>query len=116
MVGVTTIRSGEIWLAQLDPTVGQEQGGRRPVVIVSSNGLHALPINMIVVVPLTSHDRGLVTQPRVASERSGLSRVSFARPEDIRAIDAGRLQRRLGEVSSDEFGEIRKVMRYFLDL
>src|SRR5262249_43287658 len=116
MVGVTRIRTGEIWLAQLDPVVGHEQGGRRPVVVISSNGFHALPIDMVVVVPLTSHDRGLVTQPRISNPRSGLSRASFARPEDMRAIDANRLQRRLGEVSSDELAEIRKVVRYFLDL
>jgi mRNA interferase MazF len=58
MVGVTAVRTGEIWLAELDPTVGHGRGGRRPVVVVSSNGLYALPIGMIVVVPLTSHDRG----------------------------------------------------------
>lgn len=115
-MGVSTIRSGEIWLAELDPTVGHEQGGRRPVVVVSSDGLNALPINMIMVVPLTSHDRGLVTQPRVANELSGLSRASFARPEDLRAVDARRLRRRLGQVSADELAEIRKVLRYFLDL
>jgi mRNA interferase MazF len=116
MVGVTAIHTGDIWLAELDPIVGREQGGRRPVVVVSSDGLHNLPIKMIVVVPLTSHDRGLVTQPRVASERSGLSRTSFARPEDMRAVDASRLQRRLGQVSAGELAEIRKVMRYLLDL
>jgi mRNA interferase MazF len=71
---------------------------------------------MIVVVPLTGHDRGLVTQPRISSEESGLSRVSFARPEDMRAIDARRLQRRLGIVSPTELVEVRKVLRYFLDL
>lgn len=113
---MTTVRTGDIWLADLDPTVGREQGGRRPIVVVSSDGLHSLPINMVVVVPLTGNDRGLVTQPRVASERSGLSRVSFARPEDLRAIDAGRLQRRLGRVNDSELAEIRKVVRYFLDL
>jgi mRNA interferase MazF len=75
-----------------------------------------VPINMIMVVPLTGHDRGLVTQPRVSDERSGLSRTSFARPEDLRAIDASRLQRRLGRASASELTEIRKVMRYFLDL
>jgi mRNA interferase MazF len=116
MVGVTTIRTGEIWLAELDPTVGREQGGRRPVVVVSSDGFHSLPIDMIMVVPLTGHDRGLVTQPPIANDRAGLSRVSFARPEDLRAIDARRLQRRLGQVSPDELAEIRKVLRYFLDL
>jgi mRNA interferase MazF len=115
-VGVTGIRTGDVWLAHLDPTVGHEQGGRRPVVVVSSSGLHSLPINMIVVVPLTGHDRGLLTQPRVASEDSGLSRMSFARPEDVRAIDAARLQRRLGEVGPAELAEIRKVLRYFLDV
>jgi mRNA interferase MazF len=116
MVGVTAVRTGEIWLAQLDPTVGHGQGGRRPVVVVSANGLHSLPINMVMVVPLTATDRGLVTQPRVAGSASGLSRPSFARPEDLRAIDAGRLQRRLGGVSREELSEIRKVLRYFLDL
>lgn len=38
MVGVIAVRTGEIWLAHLDPTVGHEQGGRRPVVVVSSDG------------------------------------------------------------------------------
>jgi len=113
---VTNVGTGEIWLAELDPTIGQEQGGRRPVVVVSSNGLHALPINMVVVVPLTGHDRGLVTRPRINGLDSGLRQASFARPEDMRAIDASRLQRRLGRVSNDDLAEIRKVMRYFLDL
>jgi mRNA interferase MazF len=116
MVGVTDLRTGEIWLAHLDPIVGHEQGGRRPVVVVSSDGLHSLPINMTIVVPLTGHDRGLVTQPRISSAGSGLSRTSFARPEDVRSIDSERLQRRLGRVSATELAEIRKVLRYFLDL
>ena len=116
MVGVSEIRTGEIWLAGLDPTMGQEQGGRRPVVVVSSNAFHSLPINMLIVVPLTARDRGLITQPRISSDGSGLSRESFARPEDVRSIDAGRLQRRLGAVSPSELMEIRKLLRYFLDL
>ncbi|WP_432987426.1 type II toxin-antitoxin system PemK/MazF family toxin [Dactylosporangium sp. CA-233914] len=112
---MTNVSTGEIWLAELDPTVAHEQGGRRPVVVVSSNGLHSLPISMVVVVPLTSHDRGLVTQPRMTGRESGLRQASFARPEDMRAIDAARLQRRLGRVSDNDLTEIRKVMRYFLD-
>jgi mRNA interferase MazF len=116
MVGVTRASTGEIWLADLDPTVGQEQGGRRPVVIVSSTGFNSLPINMTVVVPLTGNDRGLVTQPRITSPDAGLKRVSFARPEDVRAIDTARLAKRLGSITPDELAEIRKVLRYFLDL
>jgi mRNA interferase MazF len=113
---VTEIRTGDVWIAQLDPTVGHEQGGRRPVVVVSSGDFHSLPIDMTIVVPLTGTDRGLVTQPAVTSPRSGLKRTSFARPEDVRAVDATRLQRRLGSISAEELAEIRKVLRYFLDL
>jgi mRNA interferase MazF len=116
MVGVTGVHTGDVWLADLDPTVGHEQGGIRPVVVVSSNGFHALPIDMVVVVPLTGQDLGLVTQPRIASPGAGLKRASFARPEDLRAMDAGRLRRRLGVVTGDELTELRRVMRYFLDL
>lgn len=113
---MTEARTGEVWLARLDPTVGHEQGGRRPVVIASSAGFNSLPINMIIVVPLTGTDRGLVTQPQVTSRESGLKRASFARPEDLRAVDAVRLERRLGRVTADELSEIRKILRYFLDL
>jgi mRNA interferase MazF len=116
MVGVTAVRTGEIWLAELDPVVGHEQGGRRPVVVISSDGMNKLPIRMAIVVPLTGRDRGLVTQPRVASPGTGLSRPSFARPEDVRAIDTARLRRQLGQVAAEELAEIRKVLRYFLDL
>ena len=113
---MTGFRAGEVWLAQFDTFVDDERAGRRPVVVISSNSLHALPLNTVMVVPLSSQDRGLVTQPRIATATSGLSRVSFARPEDMRVLDSGRLQRRLGHVSSVELAEIRKVVRYFLDL
>jgi mRNA interferase MazF len=113
---VTTVRTGEVWLAALDPVVGHEQGGRRPVVVVSSDGLHSLPIGMAIVVPLTGTDRGLVTQPRLAGPATGLRRPSFARLEDTRAIDTSRLVRRLGTADADDLAAVRKVLRYFLDL
>jgi mRNA interferase MazF len=113
---VTEIRTGDVWLADLDPTVGHEQVGRRPVIVVSSTGFNSLPIGMAIVVPLTGTDRGLITQPPVTSSESGLKRASFARPEDIRAVDSARLTRRLGQVSAEELAGVRKVLRYFLDL
>jgi mRNA interferase MazF len=112
---VTTIRTGEVWVARLDAAVGHERGGRRPVAIVSAVGMNALPIDMVVVVPLTSHDRGLVTQPRISSRQAGLSRASFARREDIRSVGSHGLQRRLGQINAEELAEIRKVLGYFLD-
>ncbi len=113
---MTKVRTDEIWLAVLDPVVGHEQGGLRPVVVVSADGLHTLPIGMAFVVPLTEKDRGLVTQPRIAGSTTGLSKPSFACPEDTRAINTARLERRLGNVDPEGLAAIRKVLRYFLDL
>lgn len=113
---MTGVRPGEVWLARLDPVVGHEQGGFRPVAVVSSDAFGRLPIRMAIVVPLTARDRGLVTQPPISSTGTGLSRPSCARPEDIRSIDVDRLDRRLGHVTVEELAEIRKILRYFLDM
>jgi mRNA interferase MazF len=110
------VQTGDVWVADLNPTLGREQGGRRPVVIVASAGFHSLPITMTIVVPLTSTDRGLTTQPAITSTVSGLKKASFARPEDLRAVDTTRLYERVGRVSPEELAEIKKVLRYFLDL
>jgi mRNA interferase MazF len=111
-----TPRQGEVWLVALDPVRGREQGGRRPCVVVSADAYNRLPIEMVVVVPITTRDRGLRAQPPIQSARSGLSGPSFARPEDVRAISAGRLVRALGRVDDDELRAIQAVLRRFFGL
>ena len=115
-MGVTDVHPGEIWLARLDPVTGHEQGGSRPVAVVSSDAFGTLPIRMAIVVPLTGRNRELVTQPRISGASTGRDRPSFARPEDIRSIAIDRLDRRLGHTTVEELAEIRKLLRYFLDM
>lgn len=43
------VRRGEVYFIELGPTVGREQSGRRPVVIVSNDGLNAKPLVYLVV-------------------------------------------------------------------
>ncbi|MEK6739074.1 MAG: type II toxin-antitoxin system PemK/MazF family toxin, partial [Planctomycetota bacterium] len=45
------ISRGEIWLVNLDPTIGAEIHKTRPVVVVSSDAIGALPIRLVV--PIT---------------------------------------------------------------
>jgi mRNA interferase MazF len=113
---VTTPRRGEVWLATLDPTLGHEQGGSRPCVVVSADAYNRLPIGMVIVVPLTTRDRGFAHQPAIASETAGLPSRSFARPEDVRAISTARLGKRFGQVSDDELAAMAGVLRAWLDL
>jgi mRNA interferase MazF len=113
---VTVHRWGDVWLADLNPVAGNEQGGRRPCLVVSVDAYNRLPIHMAIVVPLTSRDRGLAHQPPIARAPSGLDERSFARPEDLRTISADRLVRRLGQATTDEIVAVAAVLRTFLDL
>ena len=111
------LRPGDVWLADLNPVIGSEQAGHRPVVIVSGPLHLALPHAVVFVVPVTSRDRGLRHQVPIASQSSGLSKLpSFSRPEDARAVAYQRLDRRLGAVTSDELAAVRRILRAFLDL
>ena len=49
---------GEVWLAALDPVGRDEQGGTRPVLVVSTNAFNAWPVSRVIVVPITTRDHG----------------------------------------------------------
>lgn len=111
------LRPGDIWLADLNPVVGSEQAGRRPVVVVSGPRHLMLPHGVVFVVPVTSRDRGLRHQIAITSASSGLSKLpSFTRPEDARAVAYQRLTQRLGSVTAEELAAVRRILRAFLDL
>ncbi|HEY3957294.1 MAG TPA: type II toxin-antitoxin system PemK/MazF family toxin [Streptosporangiaceae bacterium] len=111
------LRPGDVWLADLNPVVGSEQAGRRPVVVVSGPLHLALPHAVVFVVPITSRDRGLRHQIPIASASSGLSKLpSFTRPEDTRAVAYQRLNHRLGAVTPGELTSVRRILRAFLDV
>jgi mRNA interferase MazF len=87
------IRRGDVYLASLDPVVGREQGGRRPVVVVSPAEYNVWPIDMVVVAPITSVDRRLRHHVPIGTE-AGLRGQSFVMPEYLRAISRQRLTER----------------------
>jgi len=85
---------GEVWLAALDPVGRDEQDGTRPFLVVSTDAFNAWPVSLVIVVPITTRDRGFAHHIRVAG--GGLDRPSFAMPEYLRSIAQRRLRRRLG--------------------
>lgn len=102
-----TPRQREVWLAELDPTVGQEQAGRRPVVVVSVDQLNeAQPPGLAIVVPLTSTDRGQRLHVPFEPPEGGLERRSFALVEMVRSISHRRLVERRGTVRPVTLHEI----------
>jgi mRNA interferase MazF len=109
-------RRGEIWLVDFGPSVGREQAGVRPAVIVSADPLNDGPSGVIIVVPLTSSRRGLPSHVEVEPGLSGLDEISYAKGEDVKSISDLRLVTRLGQVSADVLFDLDRVLRYLLSL
>ena len=102
----------QVWWAELDPQVGTEQAGRRPVIVVGSPLACSLPNRLALVVPCTTTDRGLRFQPRVELD----GRVCFAMCDQIKALSTTRLveQHQATLLDVDHRAPIRQAIRAIL--
>jgi len=102
------MRQGEIWFADLNPTKGSEQSGRRPVVIISGNTLNeVLPI--VIVVPISSKVKSYPTSVVIKPMRTnGLKKTSEAIPFQVRTVSKKRLTKRIGRIAAEE---LRGIIR-----
>jgi mRNA interferase MazF len=107
--------TGQIWLADLDPVVANEQAGIRPCLVVSTDGYNAMPIRHAFVTPITTRSRRLPHHIRVLDD-GGLERPSFAMPEGTRAISTQRFRRYLGQASPDAVDDVRSWLNDFVGL
>lgn len=110
----STPERGDLWLAALDPVQPGEQGGTRPVLVVSASSFNAWPVGLVIVVPITTRDRGFAHHVRIAGE--GLDRVSFAMPEYVRSITRRRLRRHLGEANAETVDQVTDWLRRLIGL
>ena len=85
------IRSGDIWLAQVDPTLGSEIQKTRPCVVVSPNEMNAY-LRTVIVAPMTTGSRPTAFRnPLTFRGKHGLIVL-----DQIRTLDRVRLTQRLG--------------------
>jgi len=107
---------GEVWLADLDPTRGHEQAGRRPVLIVSEDVFNSGPADVVVVVPITSAIRGVPSHVVVTPPEGGLRARSAILCEAIRSTSKRRLVGRWGSVRSRTMVVVEDILRILLRL
>jgi mRNA interferase MazF len=90
-------KRGELYLADPDPTVGHEQRGRRPHLVLSVGRMNRSPLGLIVTLPLTTTDGASLLHVRIEpGAETGLDRISYAMPEMVRSVSTERFGRRLG--------------------
>jgi mRNA interferase MazF len=98
---------GELWLADLSPTQGHEQTGRRPVLIISANEFNAGPATLVFALPITRTD----------PPEGGLKSRSFILCDSLRSISRERLGAApWGAVSPATLGKVAYALRILLDL
>jgi mRNA interferase MazF len=88
------IHRGEVYFVDLEPKVGREQGGRRPVVVVSNDSLNSLPL-VVVVVPGTRGSKVKKDHPgniRVPAGEANLPQETVFLAFQVRALDQARFQ------------------------
>ena len=106
---------GDVWLVSLDPTIGHEVQKTRPAVVISSN-IYNRYNWVVVVMPLTSHDTEEYDQVLIKPPEGGVTAASVTLPDQIRAVDRGRLVKRLGRVGEEKMRRIDRSLRIVLDL
>jgi mRNA interferase MazF len=108
---------GAVVLVQLDPTVGHEQRGVRPCVVVSDPdviGDQRFPL--VCVVPITGAPGAGLLYPPLAPGPSGLAKTSFALIDHLRSLDKRRIRRVFGELAPEEIGALDEGLALFLGL
>jgi mRNA interferase MazF len=115
MRGPVEPKTGEVWSANLDPTLGREQAGIRPVLVISNAQFNETRNGLFIIAPLTGTDRRVPAHLRVEAGVAGLTKASFILCDQVRTISDERLLRRWGDMPGEILLEARQVFGRFVD-
>jgi mRNA interferase MazF len=107
---------GDVWSINLDPTIGREQAGTRPALVVSVDKFNHGPAGLVVVLPVTSQDKKQPIHVALKPPEGGLPLLSFVKCDDIRSVSKQRLKRYYGTISADTMAEVELRLRILLNL
>ncbi len=100
------IRRGDLFYADLNPVVGSEQGGIRPVLVIQNDvGNHFSPT--VVAAAITSRKAKNSLPTHILLENvPGLAPTSLLLLEQLRTIDRKRLRGYIGRISNEKMLEV----------
>jgi mRNA interferase MazF len=107
---------GEVWFADLNPTLGREQAGKRPVLVISTNDFNHGPAELVVVAPITTKKKGVPWHVPVSPPEGGLRSKSYIRCEDVRSISRARLSKRFGAASPATIAAVEDRLRILIEI
>jgi mRNA interferase MazF len=122
------ILKGEIYLAELSPTIGSEISKKRPVLIVSSDISNQFSATVssdisnqfsatVSIVPITSTTSKIYPfEVFLPKSEGNLINDSKAKGNQIRTIDKLRIQKKFGKISNEKLKEVERAILIHLDI
>lgn len=105
------MKRGDVYYADLDPVIGSEQGGMRPVLIIQNDlGNRFSPT--VIILPLTSkiNKTPLRTHVPLLPPQGGIRKPSIILCEQVRTIEKSRLTACLGTLSPEKMALVEKAL------
>jgi len=111
------IKRGDIFLANLEPAKGSEQGGIRPVLIIQNDisNKHS-PVTIISAITSKIFEKEYPTNIFISKDESGLNRDSTIMLNQIRTIDNSRLIKKIGFIDHFTMSKVNFALKISLDL
>jgi mRNA interferase MazF len=110
------MKSGEIWLVNFSPSVGDEIGKTRPAVVVGNDRIAGLDLRIVVpIIGRTAEARPWHIRIRPGSINS-LVKESLVDCFQVKSVSRQRFGKRLGSISATELDAIKVCIAEVLDL
>jgi len=111
------VQRGDVFIADLDPVVGSEQGGLRPVLVIQNDvGNRHSPTVIVAAITSRLEKARLPTHVALPGEEFGMQRTSVILLEQIRTIDKRRLGPRLAHLAGAVMRHVDSALRTSIGL
>lgn len=111
------VRRGDIFYADLNPVVGSEQGGIRPVLVVQNDVGNKYSPTVIIAAITSQIDKAkLPTHVELKSADYGLEKDSVILLEQLRTIDKRRLKEKIAMLDQEIMEKIDEALKISLGL
>ena len=113
---MTNIQRGDIFWANLNPSIGSEIDKNRPVLVVSNN-INNRNAETVTILPITSSTQRIYPfEIELTAGQANLTTTTKAKANQIRTIDKKRLSQKIGSLSSEMMKIVNNAIMIHLDL
>jgi mRNA interferase MazF len=116
-IGDLQVRRGDIVYANLNPVIGSEQGGTRPVLVLQNDiGNRHSPTTIVAAITSRIKKAKLPTHVEICADEYGLERDSVILLEQLRTIDKRRLKEKLAHLDKESMDRVNEGLMISLGL